>query len=266
MVGIGPIDKYVSDPELLRSDEYFLALSIREDHAESASNKPLGDTLVGLGLCLSFKDYVESPPDYFDERGRRMESFAAPRRSYGNADACDLVGPLSADRVISAAQDAWAERYGDKHQGDFTFWDDTAQTAATNQYNTIQLNLVTKRAQGLRAKPNRGPRVQLILDFSEGVIDFIEAWFARAGLDFPEIELVSAHRSKSDQFVDLIKEALEVGQQTGEQLWDWKERFGEFPKSYFRRYQKRRAPFKQGAGSANGLEWRTNSKFRKPRS
>ena len=85
----------------------------------------------------------------------------------------------------------------------------------------------------------------------------IKGWFVRNSLEISELK-----GTKWARFELLVKEALAIGSLTDEQLWEWKERFAEFPRSYFRRYEKRTG---EPLPSKDGLEWRTNTKFRRPR-
>lgn len=91
-----------------------------------------------------------------------------------------------------------------------------------------------------------------------------ELW---AGSDKTELhEKNSKSQTQASQFKTLVKEALAAERQTESELWSLKKQFESFPDSYFNRYAYGLESFQDGAGSGNGLEWRRNPKFRKPRS
>ncbi len=129
--------------------------------------------------------------------------------------------------------------------------------------NKNELNRISARLKDL--SPNKtNPAIKPLWEFTDLARQVIEAWYIRNNLEIPKIEYPGIKLTDWDRFVELIREALAVGPQTDEQLWGWKRRFAELP-AYFKRYGERYNPLKWGPGSGNGLEWRDNPNFRKPR-
>ncbi len=129
--------------------------------------------------------------------------------------------------------------------------------------NKNELNRISARLKDLF--PNKTSlAIKPLWEFNNLARQVIEGWYIRNGLEIPKIEFPGIKLTDWDRFVELIREALAVGPQTDEQLWGWKRRFSELP-DYFKRYGERYSPLKWGPGSGNGLEWRDNPKFRKPR-
>lgn len=164
--------------------------------------------------------------------------------------------------------------------------------------NKKQLQMIASHREELNSNKNN-LFVNDELEFLNVAQQFIEVWFVRNSLPAPEIvpgeedgtgqpemvtivtpisekksrpALPSSGSSKSEanqsdwsRFIDLMRIAMDSGPLDDEALWDSKALFDKFPKSYFSRYEKQFGSFKQGPGSRNGLEWRKNPKFRRPR-
>lgn len=125
--------------------------------------------------------------------------------------------------------------------------------------NTLK-SIISRREELLPNKNN--PAIKSLWEFNQVAQNVIEGWYVHNGLDVPQIAAPGARGNLWLEFIDFVKGALACGQQTDVQLWEWKERFSEFPASYFRRYEKRTG---KPLPSTSGLAWRRNPKFRKPR-
>jgi len=110
----------------------------------------------------------------------------------------------------------------------------------------------------------KNPAIKPLWDFNDLARQIIKAWYIRNGLEIPRIKTPELKGTKWARFEVLVEETLSVGEQSDEELWEWKKRFSELP-DYFNRYEERYGPLKQGSRAGNGLEWRTNKKFRRPR-
>jgi hypothetical protein len=131
-----------------------------------------------------------------------------------------------------------------------------------NKKELIQIN---SRLKDLT--PNKDiPDGKTLWEFTLAAQDIIKGWFVRNDQPLPDIAEAEQETTLRTQFNALIKQALEAGLQSEKELWEWKARFEELPGSYFRKYEQRTdSKLKQGPGSKNGLEWRTNPDFRSPR-
>lgn len=131
-----------------------------------------------------------------------------------------------------------------------------------NKKELIQINSRLKELT-----PNKDiPDGKTLWEFTLAAQDIIKGWFVRNNLDVPEILAKSQRGGKTQRFRELMEKAIHCGQQTDDELRSWKDRFAEFQNGrYFPDIQEF-GEFPQGPGSANGLEWRLNRKFRKTRS
>ncbi len=111
-------------------------------------------------------------------------------------------------------------------------------------------------------------RLSNLIAYHQRIVADCREWFR---VSFPQyLSELSGKPHESEKtayarFEELVRLAQNAGPQSDDELWEWKRRFDEFSnkKSYFRRYEDRNEPLSQGQGAGNGLEWRTNQKFRK---
>ena len=130
--------------------------------------------------------------------------------------------------------------------------------------NKNELNRISARLDELSPQ-KKNPAIKPLCDFNDLSLQIIKGWYIRNNLEIPQIKIPELKGTKWARFEVLVEDALAVGPQTEEQLWEWKRRFDEFRSNYFNRYEERHGQLKQGPGSGNGLEWRKNPRFRRPR-
>ncbi len=127
----------------------------------------------------------------------------------------------------------------------------------------IELLRIVARREKLSPNKNN-PVIKAQWEFHKVAQQVIEAWFSRNELDIPKIYVEGQRGYMKQRFLELIDEALYCGQQTPEQLWEWKARFSEFEKgTFFSDFYKDKDQTKlEGEGSGNGLEWRNNDLYK----
>ncbi len=131
--------------------------------------------------------------------------------------------------------------------------------------NERELQRITDRIPELERECDH-PLGKKRYDFNIICRSIFRDWFLSKDLPVPHLTASSTPKTAAARFRALLEEAMAAGPQTDEELWKWKERFEPYPKSYFDRHAYNMDSYKDGLDSGNGLEWRRNDKFRKPRS